>query len=74
VLSKNRLKTAEDLLEVSSLDSVSVLDLANNNIDGSDVIQLLAQMKGLKVLTLTGNPITRNTKDYRQAELDYECK
>ena len=47
-------------------DSCTVLDLSYNGLDGEGVLAVVGAMKNLRVLVLMGNPIVRNTKQYRR--------
>ncbi len=69
-LSGNRLSTAPDIEELRGCDACSVLDLSNNGLDGTDgILDVVGSMKNLKVLVLMGNPVVRNTRDYRLIDL-----
>ena len=66
IVSHNKFCGVKDLEELIGCKEVAVLDLSNNSIDESEVIQqVLHRMENLKVLTYMGNPIVRKTKDYR---------
>lgn len=66
IVSHNKFCGVKDLEELIGCKEVAVLDLSNNSIDESEVIQqVLHHMENLKVLTYMGNPIVRKTKDYR---------
>ena len=66
IVSHNKLCCVKDLEELKGCKELAVLDLSNNSIDESEVMdQVLHHMENLKVLTYMGNPIVRKTKDYR---------
>ena len=66
IVSHNKFCGVKDLEELIGCKELAVLDLSNNSIDESEVInQVLHHMENLKVLTYMGNPIVRKTKDYR---------
>ena len=66
IVSHNKLCTAKDIEELKNCKELAVLDLSNNSIDESEVMDLvLHHMVNLRVLTYMGNPIVRKTKDYR---------
>ena len=66
IASHNKLCTAKDVEELQHCKELAVLDLSNNCIDESEVMDLvLHKMENLRVLTYMGNPIVRKTKDYR---------
>ena len=63
---RNKLKTSEDIRELESCKQLSVLDISYNSLEEPDVLEVLAKMPELHVLTSTGNPIIRKTRDYRR--------
>ena len=65
-LIRNKLKTSEDIRELESCKKLSVLDISYNSLEEPDVLEVLAKMPELHVLTSTGNPIIRKTRDYRR--------
>ena len=60
------MKTSEDIRELESCKQLSVLDISYNSLEEPDVLEVLAKMPELHVLTSTGNPIIRKTRDYRR--------
>ena len=66
IVSHNKLCTARDVEELKGCKELAVLDLSQNSIDETEVMDIvLHEMENLKVLTFMGNPIVRKTKDYR---------
>ena len=63
---RNKLKTSEDIRELESCKKLSVLDISYNSLEEPEVLEVLAKMPELHVLTSTGNPIIRKTRDYRR--------
>ena len=63
---RNKLKTSEDIRELEKCKKLSVLDISYNSLEEPDVLEVLAKMPELHVLTSTGNPIIRKTRDYRR--------
>ena len=78
---RNKLKTSEDIRELERCKALSVLDISYNSLEEPDVLEVLAKMlivmmmdvlkvlakmPELHVLTSTGNPIIRKTRDYRR--------
>ncbi|XP_035776389.1 dynein assembly factor 1, axonemal homolog [Anopheles albimanus] len=72
-LSHNYLKTVDSVAELRKCDFVSVLDISHNRIEDIAVVKILGDMKGLRVLTLTGNPVVNEIPAYRKT-LILECK
>ena len=71
LLKRNRVghNGVEDYSYLTTLKSVSVLDLSNNKIDHDDAeafIHILEAMDSLAVLYLTGNPIIKRIPNYRK--------
>ncbi len=44
-------------------------ELNRNCLTEFGVVEVMSEMKNLRVLTLMGNPLVRNTKDYRRVVL-----
>ena len=63
---RNKLKTSDDIQELERCKALSVLDISYNSLEEPDVLEVLAKMPELHVLTSTGNPIIRKTRDYRR--------
>ncbi|KXJ79114.1 hypothetical protein RP20_CCG002387 [Aedes albopictus] len=72
-LSHNYLKTAENLNHLRHCNFVSVLDLSHNRIEDIAIVKILGDMKELRVLTMTGNPVVNEIPSYRKT-LILECK
>uniref|UniRef100_A0A182JVY8 Dynein axonemal assembly factor 1 homolog n=1 Tax=Anopheles christyi TaxID=43041 RepID=A0A182JVY8_9DIPT len=72
-ISHNYLKSIESLAELRKCDFVSVLDISHNRIDDIAIVKVLADMKGLRVLTMVGNPVVNDIPSYRKT-LILECK
>ncbi|XP_050087806.1 dynein axonemal assembly factor 1 homolog [Anopheles aquasalis] len=72
-LSHNYLKSVDSVAELRKCDFVSVLDISHNRIEDIAVVKILGDMKGLRVLTLTGNPVVNEIPAYRKT-LILECK
>ncbi|XP_058056847.1 dynein axonemal assembly factor 1 homolog [Anopheles bellator] len=72
-LSHNYLKALDSVEELRKCDFVSVLDISHNRIEDIAVVKILGDMKGLRVLTLTGNPVVNEIPSYRKT-LILECK
>ena len=64
-MSSNRLQTAKDVEELSQCLMLSVLDLSNNNLEEAEVLDILARMPELHVLSVKNNQIIRETREYR---------
>uniref|UniRef100_A0A240PLE9 Dynein axonemal assembly factor 1 homolog n=1 Tax=Anopheles atroparvus TaxID=41427 RepID=A0A240PLE9_ANOAO len=72
-LSHNYLKSIDSVEDLRKCDFVSVLDISHNRIDDIAIVKVLGAMKGLRVLTLTGNPVVNEIPSYRKT-LILECK
>ncbi|XP_059144938.1 dynein axonemal assembly factor 1-like [Physella acuta] len=66
-ISHNKLQTADDLAELVHCPNLSILDVSYNHIDDVNVVdEVFVNMKNLRVLNLSGNPVTQNIKFYRK--------
>ncbi|XP_073963575.1 defective transmitter release [Choristoneura fumiferana] len=65
-IAHNMLSSVSDLEQLKFCRNLSVLDLSYNRIEDPLVIDILADMDILKVLVLTGNPVTRAIPAYRK--------
>ncbi|XP_055548833.1 dynein axonemal assembly factor 1 homolog [Wyeomyia smithii] len=72
-ISHNYLKTTESLDQLRYCYYISVLDISHNRIEDIAVVKILGDMKELRVLTLTGNPVVNEIPSYRKT-LILECK
>uniref|UniRef100_A0A1Q3FT24 Dynein axonemal assembly factor 1 homolog n=1 Tax=Culex tarsalis TaxID=7177 RepID=A0A1Q3FT24_CULTA len=72
-ISHNYLKTADSLDQLRDCHFVSVLDISHNRIEDIAIVKILSDMKALRVLTLTGNPVVNEIPSYRKT-LILECK
>lgn len=71
-LSHNLLSSIEGLEDLIECKTLSVLDISNNRIDNVLIVNLLAKIPELRVLTLTGNPVVNEIPSYRKT-LTIEC-
>eukprot|EP00941_MAST-03F_sp_MAST-3F-sp1_P004701 g4701.t1 len=62
----NRLKSPDDIRGLLDCPSISTLDLKNNKLEDSEVLDIIEQMPNLAVLYLKGNPVVGKTKFYRK--------
>ena len=62
----NKLATADSIRHLLECPSLSIVDLSNNQLEEPEVLDVLASMEHLRVLSLTGNPIVGKTKNYRK--------
>ncbi|CAK9801550.1 Dynein axonemal assembly factor 1 [Anthophora plagiata] len=72
-LSHNYLQETADIEHLRLLDNLSVLDISHNRIDTDEVVNILGDMKELRVATLMGNPILKRIKLYRKTMI-LKCK
>ena len=72
-LANNHLTTADDISHVLDIPSLQTLDIQHNKIDDVGIVDIVAQMKDLKVLYLMGNPVVKSIKYYRKT-LVGRCK
>ncbi|KAK2582022.1 hypothetical protein KPH14_002728 [Odynerus spinipes] len=72
-LSHNYLQETADIEHLRSLDYLSILDISYNRIDTFDIVDILGDMKSLRVIALTGNPVLKNIKMYRKT-MTLKCK
>ncbi|KAK1124203.1 hypothetical protein K0M31_006578 [Melipona bicolor] len=72
-LSHNYLQDTGDIEHLRLLDSLSVLDISHNRIDTDEVVNILGDMKGLRVVSLMGNPILKKIRLYRKTMI-LKCK
>ncbi|XP_076751951.1 uncharacterized protein LOC143424029 [Xylocopa sonorina] len=72
-LSHNYLQNTDDIEHLRLLDSLSVLDISHNRIDTGEVVNILGDMKELRVAYLLGNPVLKAIKFYRKTMI-LKCK
>ncbi|XP_011876698.1 PREDICTED: interaptin [Vollenhovia emeryi] len=72
-LSHNYLRETADIEHLRLLHALSILDISHNRIDTCDVVDILGDMKSLRVVTLTGNPVLKQIKMYRKTMI-LKCK
>ncbi|XP_076293421.1 uncharacterized protein LOC143215287 [Lasioglossum baleicum] len=72
-LSHNYLQQTADIEHLRLLERLSVLDLSHNRIDTEDVVNILGDMKELRVVYLMGNPVLKAIKLYRKTMI-LKCK
>ncbi|XP_046558606.1 dynein axonemal assembly factor 1-like [Haliotis rubra] len=65
-ISHNRLKTADDIRELVHCKNLGVLDLSHNKLEDPTIVDVFEQMEELRVLTLSGNPVIKDIKNYRK--------
>ena len=68
-LSRNRIgkNGVEDLVQLTTLPKLSVLDLSNNSIEDPRVLEeVFEKMINLRVLYLQGNPVCKKIPNYRK--------
>lgn len=68
-LSRNRIgkNGVEDLVQLTQLPNLSVLDLSNNSIEDPRVLEeVFEKMSNLRVLYLHGNPVCKKIPNYRK--------
>ncbi|XP_070168693.1 dynein axonemal assembly factor 1 homolog [Polyergus mexicanus] len=72
-LSHNYLRETADIEHLRLLHALSILDISSNKIDTCDVVDILGDVKSLRVVTLTGNPVLKQIKMYRKTMI-LKCK
>nr|XP_034180282.1 dynein assembly factor 1, axonemal homolog [Osmia lignaria] len=72
-LSHNYIQDTADIEHLRLLDSLSVLDISHNRIKSNQVVNILGDMKELRVICLTGNPVLKLIKLYRKTMI-LKCK
>ncbi|KAF8585976.1 hypothetical protein K439DRAFT_1409511, partial [Ramaria rubella] len=70
-IAANRL---DSLCGLERLESLSRMDLRNNNIEDTDEIGRLAVLRGIKEVWVTGNPCTRRDREWRVRCFDLFAK
>nr|XP_033336593.1 dynein assembly factor 1, axonemal homolog isoform X2 [Megalopta genalis] len=72
-LSHNYLQQTADIEHLRLLERLSVLDISHNRIDTEDVVNILGDMKELRVVSLIGNPVLKTIRLYRKTMI-LKCK
>ncbi|XP_018354200.1 PREDICTED: dynein assembly factor 1, axonemal homolog [Trachymyrmex septentrionalis] len=72
-LSHNYLRETADIEHLRLLHTLSILDISHNRIDTCDIVDILGDMKSLRVVTLSGNPVLKQIKMYRKTMI-LKCK
>ncbi|XP_018368008.1 PREDICTED: dynein assembly factor 1, axonemal homolog isoform X2 [Trachymyrmex cornetzi] len=72
-LSHNYLRETADIEHLRLLHTLSILDISHNRIDTCDIVDILGDMKSLRVITLSGNPVLKQIKMYRKTMI-LKCK
>ncbi|XP_014475254.1 PREDICTED: uncharacterized protein LOC106744751 [Dinoponera quadriceps] len=72
-LSHNYLHETADIEHLRLLHVLTILDISYNRIDACDVVDILGDMKSLRVVTLIGNPVLKLIKIYRKTMI-LKCK
>lgn len=72
-ITHNRLKTADDIRNITECPSIRVLDLSHNRIDDPAIVDVLSSMPNLRVLNLMGNPVIKSIENYRKTMI-LRCK
>uniref|UniRef100_A0A8C3W7B0 Dynein axonemal assembly factor 1 n=1 Tax=Catagonus wagneri TaxID=51154 RepID=A0A8C3W7B0_9CETA len=65
-MAHNHLETMEDIQHLKECLKLSVLDLSHNKLSDPEILSVLESMPDLRVLSLMGNPVTRNIPNYRR--------
>lgn len=65
-IANNRLKSVDDIRHLTECPGIGILDLSHNKLHDPAVLDIFSQMANLRVLTLTGNPVIREVKQYRK--------
>ena len=65
-LTCNRISTTDALRGLEVCSSLSVLDLAKNQLEDDGFVEVIKKLPNLRVLIMTGNPITRTMHQYRK--------
>ncbi|XP_026671572.1 dynein assembly factor 1, axonemal homolog [Ceratina calcarata] len=65
-LSHNYLQGTADIDHLRLLDNLAVLDISHNRIDTDQVVNILGDMKNLRVVSLMGNPVLKTIRLYRK--------
>ncbi len=72
-LANNALTTYDSIKHLLLLPSLQTIDLQQNRLDDTTIIDIFAQLPDLRVLYLQGNPVVRKIKNYRKTIIA-KCK
>ena len=72
-VSHNRLSSKDDIAHLVDCDNLSVVDLSQNWLNDPRIVDVLSQMKNLRVVNLMGNDVIKEIKNYRKT-LILKCK
>ena len=72
-VSHNRLSSKDDIAHLVDCDNLSVVDLSQNRLNDPGIVDVLSQMKNLRVVNLMGNDVIKEIKNYRKT-LILKCK
>lgn len=72
-VSHNRLSSKDDIAHLVNCDNLSVVDLSQNWLNDPRIVDVLSQMKNLRVVNLMGNDVIKEIKNYRKT-LILKCK
>ena len=59
IVARNNLSSADSIRHLIDCPSIDCLDLTNNMLEGDDVMPTLAEMRGLRTLSINGNGVTK---------------
>ncbi|XP_076471432.1 uncharacterized protein LOC143301198 [Babylonia areolata] len=65
-ISHNKLESYEDVEHLAQCPELGVLDVSHNKLNDPRILDVFAAMPCLKVLTLMGNPVLKDIKQYRK--------
>jgi dynein assembly factor 1, axonemal len=73
IISHNQLTTADDVRHVLDIPTLQTLDLQQNRINDTAIVDMLAEMPDLRVIYLMGNPVVKEIPHYRKTMIS-KCK
>lgn len=62
---QNKLATASDIAHLAEVTTLQTLDLQNNMLEDTDILEVFKAMPQLKCLYLKGNPVVSKISNYR---------
>lgn len=65
-MNNNELEDYDDVKHLVDCSSIVMLELKSNKIHNVDVLDIFKEMKQLRLLSLQGNPVVRQSKHYRK--------